>query len=342
MDVLITGGCGFIGSNTAARFMALGHRVVAFDNLSRPGARRNLEWLRTLGSIEIVEGDVRDAAAVEVVVGRQFDALVHLAAQVAVTTSIADPRADFEHNALGTLNVLEAVRTRSPGTIVVHSSTNKVYGLLANVEVEELARRYAFRDLHEGIAETQALQFHSPYGCSKGTADQYVADYARVYGLRAVNLRQSCIYGPRQFGMEDQGWVAWFVIAHLTGQPITVYGTGKQVRDLLDVADLVDCYLAVIEQVDHVSGLTFNVGGGAKNTLSILELFEWLESASGRPVKFQFGQRRRGDQAIYVTDFTKINAALGWEPRVDVRSGLHRLYQWVEQVVGMASLEPRS
>jgi CDP-paratose 2-epimerase len=313
--------------------MALGHRVVVFDNLSRPGAHCNLDWLQAQGRLETVEGDVRDAAAVEALVVRRFDAVIHLAAQVAVTTSIQDPRADFEHNALGTLNVLEAVRRRSPGTVVLHSSTNKVYGLLANLAVEECARRYAFRDLHGGVAETQALQFHSPYGCSKGAADQYVADYARVYGLRAVNLRQSCIYGPRQFGVEDQGWVAWFVIAHLTGQPITVYGNGKQVRDLLEVGDLVNCYLAAIESADRISGMTFNVGGGPRNTLSILELFEWLEATSGRPVTFQFGPGRRGDQAVYVSDVSSIRAVLGWEPHVDLAAGLKRLYEWVREMI---------
>jgi CDP-paratose 2-epimerase len=327
MNVLVTGGCGFIGCNTAARFMSLGDSVVAFDNLSRPGSARNLEWLRALGPIEFVQGDVRDASRVNTLVSRRFDVVIHLAAQVAVTTSIEDPRSDFEHNALGTLNVLEALRLHSPGTILVNASTNKVYGRLANIAVDERERRFFFGNLRCGVTESQPLQYYSPYGCSKGAADQYVEDYARIYGLRTINFRQSFIYGSRQFEMEDQGWVAWFLFAHLTGAPISVFGNGKQVRDMLNVEDLVDCYRAAIERVDTVSGSTFNVGGGAQNTLSILELFEWIEVTSGRPVVFQFKPTRRGDQPIYVSDITKAKMTLGWQPRVGLKEGLDRLYQ---------------
>lgn len=332
MNVLITGGCGFIGCNAAARFLALGDSVVVFDNLSRPGAAANLKWLQSLGPIECVQGDVRDAAQVDRVVGRRFDALIHLAAQVAVTTSIADPRSDFEHNALGTLNVLEGVRLYSPDTVVVNASTNKVYGRLAGLVVEEREQRYVFSD-RDGVGETQPLEFHSPYGCSKGAADQYVADYGRVYGVRAINLRQSCIYGARQFGMEDQGWVAWFFIAHLTGKPISVFGNGKQVRDLLEVTDLVDCYRAVIADAERLAGATFNIGGGPRNTLSILELFDWLERKSRRAVEFRLAPPRRGDQAIYVSDISKARASLGWQPRIGLQGGLERLYAWVEELV---------
>lgn len=341
MNVLITGGCGFIGCNTAARFMSLGDSVVAFDNLSRAGAARNLEWMRACGPIEFIQGDVRDASEVNVLLSRQFDVVIHLAAQVAVTTSIEDPRGDFEHNALGTLNVLESLRLYGPRTIFINASTNKVYGRLSNIAVDERDRRYAFSDLRGGVTEAQPLQFHSPYGCSKGAADQYVEDYARVYGLRCFNLRQSCIYGSRQFGMEDQGWVAWFLFAHLTGKPISVFGNGKQVRDLLDVEDLVECYRAVIDNVDTLSSSTFNIGGGVENTLSILELFEWIETVSGRPVEFQFKPPRRGDQPIYVSDITKAKTVLGWQPRISTQTGLHRLYEWVQEAVESLSSASR-
>ena len=340
MNVLITGGCGFIGSNAAARFMSLGDRVVAFDNLSRAGSSRNLAWLRGQGPIEFVEGDVRDPSQVNAVVGRRFDVVVHLAAQVAVTTSIEDPRGDFEHNALGTLNVLEGIRLHSPGSTLLNASTNKVYGRLANVAVDEGARRYGFTNLAGGVTEAQPLQYYSPYGCSKGAADQYVEDYARIYGLRTINFRQSCIYGARQFGMEDQGWVAWFLFAHRTGRQISVFGNGKQVRDVLNVSDLIECYRAAIDRVDTLSGSTFNIGGGPGNTLSILELFEWIQKKSGRPVTFQFKPSRRGDQPIYVSDITKAKTMLDWQPRVGLDSGLDRLYAWVEEAPAASSITP--
>lgn len=331
MKVLITGGCGFIGCNTAKRLQALGHRVTLFDNLSRPGADRNLAWLRAQGDFDFVRGDVRDSTQViEVVRQGRFDVVIHLAAQVAVTTSVQEPRRDFEINALGTLNVLEAVRLHSPDTVVLNASTNKVYGKSEGLAVRELSMRYELPDLPYGVNETQPLDFHSPYGCSKGAADQYVTDYARIYGLRTVNFRQSCIYGYRQFGVEDQGWVAWFTIAHLLGRPITIYGTGKQVRDVLFVDDLLDCYLIAIERIDQVAGMTFNIGGGPANTLSLLEFLDLLEELSGQPVVYGFADWRPGDQPVYISDIRRVQSILIWQPQVDVITGVSRLYGWVE------------
>ena len=330
MKVLITGGCGFIGCNTAARLKSLGWQVTLFDNLSRPGVKHNLAWLCGRGEFEFVNADVRDWRLVtEVIRNGQFHVLIHLAAQVAVTKSVEDPRQDFEINALGTLNLLEAVRLHSPRTVVLNASTNKVYGKLGNPAVRELETRYEFIDLRHGINEDQFLDFHSPYGCSKGAADQYVRDYARIYGLRTVNLRQSCVYGYHQFGVEDQGWLAWLAIAQLLGRPVTIYGSGKQVRDVLFIDDLVDCYLAAVERIDGISGMSFNIGGGPENTLSLLELLNLLEQLSGRPVAHTFGEWRPGDQLVYISDVRRARSLLHWQPQVDVGTGVRELYKWL-------------
>jgi CDP-paratose 2-epimerase len=339
-SILITGGCGFIGCNTAKRLLDMGQSVTLLDDLSRPGTDHNLAWLREQGDFAFAHEDVCAAGTVADVVKRgRFDVIIHLAAQVAVTTSVVNPRRDFEINALGTLNLLEAVRLHSPETVVLNASTNKVYGKLDGVEVNEEKRRYSLRDVIHGIGETQPLDFHSPYGCSKGAADQYVTDYARIYGLRTVNLRQSCIYGYRQFGVEDQGWVAWFTIAHLLGRPVTIYGTGKQVRDILFVDDLVDCYLAAIERIDRVAGRSFNIGGGPANTLSLLELLEMLDRLSGQPVEHDFADWRPGDQPVYISDIREAQALLGWNPKVGASQGVQSLYEWVaanrESVAGL-------
>jgi len=330
MNILITGGCGFIGCNAAQRFLRDGHSVTIVDNLSRRGSDRNLEWLRTQGDFTLVKGDIRNAALMnDTVGGGSFDVVLHLAAQVAVTTSVVEPREDFEINALGTFNVLEAVRGFAPQAIVLNASTNKVYGKLSDLQVSEDATRHALAHLPEGVSETQSLDFHSPYGCSKGAADQYMIDYARIYGLRTVNFRQSCIYGYRQFGVEDQGWVAWFTIAHSLMKPVTIYGTGKQVRDILFIDDLIDCYLAAIVHIDEVAGTTFNVGGGPENTLSLLELLEALHKHSGRPVTHTFEDWRPGDQPVYVSDIRKAAQLLDWRPKIDVPTGLELLHNWV-------------
>lgn len=272
---LITGGAGFIGSNYAARLINQGHEVIIYDNLSRAGAVRNLEWLRTTfgeDAYRLIVADVRDTQRLIEAV-RGVDVVVHLAAQVAVTTSVTDPRSDFEINALGTFNVLEAARLSGKDPVVIYASTNKVYGGMENVAVVEGDTRWYYQDLPEGCPETQPLDFHSPYGCSKGCGDQYVRDYARIYGLPTVVMRQSCIYGPRQFGVEDQGWVAWFVIAALLKRRLTIYGDGKQVRDLLFIDDLLDAYDAAIERIDAVAGQIFNIGGGPQNSVSIWREF---------------------------------------------------------------------
>jgi CDP-paratose 2-epimerase len=327
---MITGGCGFIGSNAAHQFRQSGHEVVVIDNLSRRGSSTNLEWLNEHGHLEFTNGDICDEPFInESLKWHQPDVCIHLAAQVAVTTSVTDPRRDFEINALGTFNVLEAIRKHSPQTILLNASTNKVYGKLGDLEAREGDQRYSLPDLAQGVSEAQPLDFHSPYGCSKGAADQYVTDYARIYGLRTVNFRQSCIYGKRQFGVEDQGWVAWFTIAHFFGEPITIYGNGKQVRDILFVDDLIDCYLTAIERIDQVSGMTFNIGGGPPNTLSLLELLDRLAQRSGRPVRHTFEDWRPGDQPIYVSDIRSASRLLGWQPKTNVDQGLDQLFDWI-------------
>ncbi|MCC6585528.1 MAG: SDR family NAD(P)-dependent oxidoreductase [Bryobacterales bacterium] len=330
MRALITGGCGFIGTNTADRLAGMGWHVTLYDNFERRGAERNRDWLRSRHAVRIVRADVRDHRNLErVVADGRFDVAIHLASQVAVTTAVKNPRHDFEVNAGGTFNLLEAVRQHSPETIVLNASTNKVYGKLADLHADESATRYELPRLPHGVPETQPLDFHSPYGCSKGAADQYVMDYARIYGLRTVNFRQSCIYGPHQFGMEDQGWVAWFSIAHSLGQPVTVYGTGKQVRDVLHVDDLIDAYIAAIDNIDTVAGMSFNIGGGPHNTISLLELFDLLEAVSGKPVERSLAAWRPGDQPVYISDIRRAEQMLWWTPSRDAQAGVESLWNWV-------------
>ncbi|HPD42341.1 MAG TPA: GDP-mannose 4,6-dehydratase, partial [Anaerolineae bacterium] len=303
-----------------------------FDNLSRRGAARNLAWLQdTWGpnAFTFIRGDVRDAELL-VASARDADVIVHLASQVAVTTSVQDPRTDFECNALGTFNVLEAARLSGRAPLVLYASTNKVYGGMEELRVEELETRYAYRDYPHGIPETYPLDFHSPYGCSKGAGDQYVRDYARIYGLPTVVFRQSCIYGPHQFGMEDQGWVAWFIIAALLGRPITIYGNGKQVRDVLFVEDLLNAYDAAIARSDRAAGQVYNVGGGPAQQLAVWSEFgPLLEALLGRRVPVTWGEWRPGDQRIYVSDVRKAAQDLGWQPQVGVEEGITRLFAWV-------------
>lgn len=334
MRILITGGAGFIGCNTAKRFHEFGHPVVVLDNLSRPGSRENIQWLRgQITNLEFIQADVVDAPMITEIVHRgRFDAVIHLAGQVAVTTSTLNPRYDFEVNALGTLNLLEALRLHSPETLLLYASTNKVYGSLSGARTRTIRKRCELVDYPDGIGENQPLDFHSPYGCSKGAADAYVVDYARIYGLRTLSLRQSCIYGYRQFGIEDQGWVAWFIIAHLLGRPLTIYGNGHQVRDLLFIDDLVDCYLkaaAALAKDAHLGGQAFNIGGGPGNTLSLLEFMDLLADISGCRVEFSFADRRPGDQDVFISNIKAAAASFGWAPQVAVRDGLQRLADWV-------------
>lgn len=331
-NILITGGCGFIGSNATRYFANRGHSVHILDNLSRDGSSVNLEWLCKRFDVGFTEGSIRDEAVVDALVrDNAFDVILHLAGQVAVTTSVENPRHDFAVNARGTFNVLEAVRRHSPNTIVLNASTNKVYGKIDGHEVEERDRRYVFADAERGISEAQPLDFHSPYGCSKGAADQYVEDYHAIYDVPTVNFRQSCIYGPRQFGMEAQGWMAWFVIAHLTGQPITIYGNGKQVRDALYIDDLLKAYHQAIRNIDQVAGKSFNVGGGPENSVSLLEFMDILGQVSGEPVSYNYGEWRPGDQKVYVSDTTKFTDATGWSPDTPVEDGVRKLYDWVSR-----------
>ncbi|GIV66755.1 MAG: CDP-paratose 2-epimerase [Bellilinea sp.] len=332
-NYLITGGAGFIGSNYVARLLQRGEQVTVFDNLSRAGAIRNLNWLKNIygeNSFRLVRADVRDFQSIQEAAA-QADVIVHLAGQVAVTTSVVDPRNDFEVNALGTFNVLEAARLSGRDPIVIYASTNKVYGGMEEVRVKELESRYAYVDYPLGIPETFGLDFHSPYGCSKGCGDQYTRDYARIYGLRTVVMRQSCIYGTRQFGIEDQGWVAWFVIAAVKRLPITIYGDGKQVRDVLFVEDLCDVYDLAIEHIDLAAGQVFNIGGGAELTISVWEEFgQLLEKLLGENIPIKRGDWRPGDQRVFISDIRKAQKLLGWKPKVGVEEGIQRLFEWVK------------
>lgn len=331
-STLITGGAGFIGTNYTARLLSRGDQVIIFDNLSRAGTPGNIEWLKsTFGedSFQLIVGDIRDADEIRSAV-EPADLILHLAAQVAVTTSVIDPRTDFEVNALGTLNILEAARQSKKQPPVMYSSTNKVYGNLEDVKVEEGENNYYFPDHPDGIPETQSLDFHSPYGCSKGAGDQYVRDYHRIFGLPTVVFRQSCIYGPHQFGIEDQGWVAWFVIAAVTGRPITIYGDGKQVRDLLFVDDLLTAYDQAAAYIDKTAGQIYNIGGGINNTLSIWKEFgPLLEKELGQKIPVSRQTWRPGDQRVFIADIGKANRDFGWVPEIDVETGIRKLFDWV-------------
>jgi CDP-paratose 2-epimerase len=331
-SILITGGGGFIGVNAALYFAEKGYEVTILDNLSRKGAEANLAWLGSQVAYGFEKADIRDRARVDEIVRELApDVLLHLAAQVAVTTSVSDPREDFEINAWGTFNLLDAVRVHSPGTFFIYASTNKVYGKMEDVGTVERNGRYEYRDLAAGVGEGQPLDFHSPYGCSKGTADQYVTDFSRIYGLKTVVFRQSCIYGPRQFGIEDQGWVAWFIIASLLDRQITVYGDGKQIRDVLHVKDLVRLYELAARQRDAVSGDVFNVGGGPANTLSLLELLAMLKERLQHDRAPAFGPTRPGDQPVFVCDIRKAERVLGWKPEIDTAAGVALLIDWVRE-----------
>lgn len=331
--VLITGGAGFVGTNLAHRLLSGGEAVLIYDNFSRPGVERNLAWLKSRHGhrLEFERGDIRDAAAVRAA-ARRAGAVFHLAAQVAVTTSLTDPTEDFEINARGTLNLLEALRACDEPPPLVFTSTNKVYGGLPDVPLREDGSRYepADRSVRSlGIGEDRTLDFHSPYGCSKGAADQYVIDYARTFGMPAVVFRMSCIYGPHQCGTEDQGWLAHFLIRAIQGQPITLYGDGKQVRDVLYVEDLVEAFLLAREHARRLSGRAFNIGGGPTNTTSLLELLELIRILHGTSPRTKMEDWRPGDQRYYVSDTRSFREAVDWKPRTGVTQGVSRLYSWL-------------
>ena len=328
---LVIGGAGFIGSNLADYLLKKDESVTIFDNFSRKGTLSNLEWLQAnYPQLKVAKGDIRfdqDKLKKEI---ENSDIVYHLAAQVAVTTSVINPREDFEINALGTFNVLEAIRQSKNRPILIYASTNKVYGRMEDVGIIERNNRYEYKNLPNGISEEKPLDFYSPYGCSKGTGDQYVRDYSRIYGLKTVVFRQSCIYGPRQFGVEDQGWVAWFTIAAILGKPVTIYGDGKQVRDILYVNDLINAYELAISNIKKTSGKIYNIGGGPKNTLSLLELIAYLEEFLDKKIGYSFADWRPGDQPVFICDISKAKKEFSWEPKANTKQGIKSLFKWVK------------
>ena len=337
--VLVTGGAGFIGSNVADRLAREGHDVLVFDALARPGVEANLAWLkkRHPQRVSSVTADIRDEAAVADAAG-EATAVFHFAAQVAVTTSLAEPREDFDINVRGTLHLLDALRRRNQAVPLLFASTNKVYGDLADVALDATHDAYLPRDpavRASGIGEDRPLDFHTPYGCSKGAADQYVLDYARSFGVPAAVMRMSCIYGPRQMGTEDQGWVAHFLIRALGGEPISIYGDGRQVRDVLDVSDAVEAYLAAWRRIESVQGRAFNLGGGPGNAVSLRQLLRSIEDLLGRPVEIAFADWRAGDQRYYVSNTRRAAHELGLRPPVPWRTGVAALARWLADERGL-------
>jgi len=336
MRYLITGGCGFLGSNLAREVLRQGHELVILDNLSRLGSSENADWLRAHGSFKLVTADVRYAADVDrCVIDYCPDVVFHLAGQVAMTTSIVDPRSDFETNVLGGFNILEAIRRYAPDAIVTYSSTNKVYGDLEWMDYYETPTRYSASDYPSGFSEALPLEFRSPYGCSKGTVDQYMQDYSRVFGLKTVVFRHSSMYGGRQFSTADQGWIGWFCEQALRQSqvthpdPFTISGSGKQVRDLLHADDMIDLYFSAVHQISRAAGQVFNIGGGIANSMSLLELFSWLEGRLSRPLVYRQLPPRESDQKVFVADVSKAQRLLEWCPRVTMNDGLDRMMEWV-------------
>lgn len=340
MKLLITGGCGFLGSNLAAHALQQGVDLCIFDSLYRHGSQSNLQWLRTQGKFEFLHGDIRNANDVQRLVARvRPDAIFHLAGQVAMTTSIADPRMDFEVNAMGTLNLLEAVRAHASEAVVIYSSTNKVYGDLEQYAYEESATRYVCVEHPNGFDETTPLDFHSPYGCSKGSADQYLRDYHRIFGVKTIVFRHSSMYGGRQFATADQGWIGWFcqmaaeTRAGLRKDPFTISGNGKQVRDVLHGEDMISLYFSTLTHADAAAGQAFNIGGGTANSLSLLELFALLEREIVQPLDYTKVPPRESDQRVFIADIGKINRIAGWRPKISAQAGVSKMLAWVEDVL---------
>lgn len=337
MNILITGGCGFLGSNLAIEALRKGDAVTIFDNLSRLGANHNLEWLQRQGEFRFIHGDIRCQNDItRAVMEARPDAIFHLAGQVAMTTSIADPRKDFEINVAGSLNLLEAVRNHCPESAVLYSSTNKVYGDLEQYSYLETDTRYVCAQHPNGFDETTPLDFHSPYGCSKGAADQYMLDYARIFGLRTVVFRHSSMYGGRQYATYDQGWIGWFCqkaneAANGNTNKFTISGNGKQVRDVLHADDIVSLYFSALSRIDIAKGQAFNIGGGIEASLSLLELFSLLESITGATLRFEQLPPRESDQKVFVADITKACNLLDWKPAVSSHDGIIRMMDWTSQ-----------
>ncbi len=336
MKLLVTGGCGFVGSNLSAEGIARRASVCVFDNLYRHGSAENLEWLRSRGDFTFVHGDIRSYNDVSRVVDEfKPDAVFHLAGQVAMTTSLANPRMDFEVNAVGSHNLLEAIRLHAPSAPIIFSSTNKVYGDLEQFHYNDLGTRWECAEHPAGFDESTPLDFHSPYGCSKGAADQYMRDYARMFGLRTVVFRHSTIYGGQQHSTVDQGWIGWFCEKALeiaraggTGR-VNISGTGKQVRDVLHISDVIRLYFAAIENIEAVAGEVFNIGGGRANSLSLVELLELLERTNGIKIAIERGPQRQGDQRVFIVDGAKIEHAVGWRPQVSFEDGIRRFLDWL-------------
>lgn len=339
MKILINGGCGFLGSNLALYGIGKGHEITILDNLSRTGSSLNLAWLREKGEFEFIHGDTRNKNDIETVIkNNTFDAIFHVAGQVAMTTSIDNPYKDFEINAMGALNVLDSVRKYSPNTAVLFSSTNKVYGDLEYYTYEETNLRYLCKEFPNGFDESVNLDFRSPYGCSKGTADQYMLDYYRIYGIKTVVFRHSSMYGSRQFATYDQGWVGWFVQKAIekyknpSCKPFTISGNGKQVRDILHADDMIMLYYSALQNIDMVKGQAYNIGGTMEQSLSLLELFNMLNDILGIKMEYTQLPPRQSDQKVFVADITKINNAIGWKPKVSAREGVTAMIDWVKEI----------
>lgn len=338
LRVLITGGAGFIGANTASHYLSKGHRVTIFDDLSRPGVETNLKWLKSQAlkdQLEIIKASVTNFPKLEKHIAKKH-LVFHFAGQTAVTTSIKDPRRDFQCNALGTFNVLEAIRTVNPRAIMIYSSTNKVYGAVGRVNAKRRGKRY-YSVESPSIDESEQLNFYSPYGCSKGTGDQYTHDYARIYGLKTIVFRQSCIYGTHQFGVEDQGWLAHFAAQAIKGNTINIFGDGKQVRDILFITDLISAFEKAIKYIHITAGQIYNIGGGIYNTISLLELIDQLESLSGHTIRTKFFPARQGDQKVYISNIDKAQRDLNWHPLVSTKQGVTKLYSWLHQYLHSSS-----
>lgn len=337
MKILITGGCGFLGSNLAAYGIKNGHSVTVIDNLSRFGSSSNLGWLKSLGEFSFIHGDTRNKEDVErVIASEQFDAIFQLAGQVAMTTSIEYPYKDFQTNVMGTIHVLEGVRKYSPKTTVIFSSTNKVYGDLEQYHYIEGEKRYICEEYPNGFDERVPLDFHSPYGCSKGAADQYMLDYHRIFGLKTIVFRHSSMYGGRQFSTYDQGWIGWFCKKALelksdsNTEPFTISGNGKQVRDVLFADDMVSLYYSAAANSEIMSGKAYNIGGGIAQSLSLLELFDILNAKLGIQMKYTNLAPRISDQKVFVADISKVKNDIGWEPKVSADEGISRMLDWEE------------
>jgi CDP-paratose 2-epimerase len=334
MTWLITGGAGFIGINAALKLAAMDAKLLIVDTLVRKGSANNLRVIQEkVPTAKFYKIDLRDADGLAKIFKseKSIDVVLHLAGQVAVTTSVTNPREDFEINALGSFNVCEAVRLNAPEAILLNASTNKVYGRLDHHTIVEDTDRYKYKSLSFGVPATEAVDFYSPYGCSKGAADQYVRDYSRIYGLRTLNFRQSCIFGPYQHGMEDQGWLAWFAICLLADKTINICGDGKQVRDVLFVDDLTDCYLKAVHAIGQVSGKSYNVGGGIENTISLLQGIGMLEEIVGRKARLDFGPWRPGDQRVFIADVREAERDFGWHPQTPTRKGMEKMVAWCKE-----------